>query len=184
MSHSDHVTLTCEGTIKSEACVALAGAAVAHKALSIQCQVFVCHFDLLLTTAPPNMCVGEPPRPPLNTFPHINKPYRCRNAWGPALTQLLEFSLLIRRLFGTFRRHTPVPAQHILTHRPDINHQHICWSFGIHTHMGHKWETNNVTQMIKWWLKAHTDSYCSQSMVLLRWAGFERMETRRTLKME
>lgn len=61
MSHSDHVTLTCGGTIKSEACVALAGAAVAYKALSIQCQVFVCHFDLLLTTAPPNMCVGEPP---------------------------------------------------------------------------------------------------------------------------
>lgn len=96
MSHFGHFTLICEGTLKSEACVALAGAADEYKALSIQCEAFVNCFDLLLTTAPPNMCGGEPTPAPLNTFPHINKPYRCRNAWGPALTQLLEFSLLIR----------------------------------------------------------------------------------------
>lgn len=125
------------GHNKIQACVALAGAAAQYKAQSIQCQAFVCCFDLLLTTAPPNMCGGEPAPPPLNTFPHINKPYRCRNAWGPAFTQLLESSLLIRRLFGTFHRHTPVsthtdsqkqhePPAHLLalrypsTHGPQV----------------------------------------------------------------
>ena len=44
-------------------------------------------------------CAEESPLPPpLNTLPHINKPYRCRNAWGPALSLPLEFSPLIRGL--------------------------------------------------------------------------------------
>lgn len=59
VSHSSHVTVTCKGTIKSKACVALAGAAADYKALSIQCQAFVCFFDLLLTTAPPKICEGR-----------------------------------------------------------------------------------------------------------------------------
>lgn len=96
VSRSSRDTETCKGTIKSKVCVALAGAAADYKALSIQCQAFVCFFDLLLTTGPPKICEGRACSPPLNTFPHINKPYRCRNAWGPALTLLLEFSRLIR----------------------------------------------------------------------------------------
>lgn len=91
---------------KTGACVAIAGAAAEYKAPRIQCQAFVCFFDLLLTTAPPNMCGGEPAPPPLNTFPHINKPCRCRNAWGPVLSLLLEFSLLIRWQLGVLSRYS------------------------------------------------------------------------------
>lgn len=51
-----------------------------------------------------------PPHPPsLNTFPCINKPCRCRNAWGPALSLLLESSLLIRGLLGVLHPHTLPP---------------------------------------------------------------------------
>lgn len=57
------VTSTFEGTIKMQACVAWAGAAAEYKSQSIQCRAFVCFFDLLLTTAPPNMCGGEPAPP-------------------------------------------------------------------------------------------------------------------------
>lgn len=58
---------------------------------------FVCFFDLLLTTAPSNMCGREPTPPSLNTFPHINKPSRCRNAC--ALAVLLKPSSTITPLF-------------------------------------------------------------------------------------
>lgn len=91
---------------KTGACVAFAGAAAEYGASCIQCQAFVCFFDLLLTTAPPNMCGGEPTPPPLNTFPHINKPCHCRNAWGPVLSLLLEFSPLIRWLLGVLSRYS------------------------------------------------------------------------------
>lgn len=63
-------------------------------------------FDLLLTTAPSNMCGREPTPPPLNTFPHINKPSHYRNAWGPALSVLLKRSSMITSLFKTL--HTAV----------------------------------------------------------------------------
>lgn len=63
-------TLTCVGR-GSGVCVALTGAGAAYNIQSIQYQAFVCVFDLLLTTAPPDMCGGEPAPPPLNTFsPH------------------------------------------------------------------------------------------------------------------
>lgn len=68
MSRHAHATLICKGP-KGGPCVALAGATAEYKAPSIQYQAFVCFFDLLLTTAPPNMCRGAP-APPLSTpFP-------------------------------------------------------------------------------------------------------------------
>lgn len=112
-SRCAHATLMCERSRK-EPYVALAGAAVAHKAVSIQYRAFVCFFDTWPTTAPPSVCEGGPAATPasLNTFPCINKPCRCRNALGPALSLLLEFSPLIRRPLGLLRPPPRPPSTH------------------------------------------------------------------------
>lgn len=123
---------------------------------SIQCQAVVCFFDLLLTTATPNMCGGESAPPRLNTFPHINKLFR--NA-QPARSLFPSLSLSPwtfpddKMSFGMSRSHAPI--WQTLTHRAIINHRHICWPLGIQPPICHKWEADDVTQKIAQRLKAH-----------------------------
>ena len=109
MSPSGRVTLTWEGTLKPKLVWHWQVLQISIKPRVSSVRPFVCCFDLLPATAPPHMCGGEHAPPPLNTFPHINKPYRCRNAWGPALTQLLEFSPLIKpNVWDVFHLRSPV----------------------------------------------------------------------------
>lgn len=155
-------SVKAQKTNKPGACVALAGAAAEYKAPSIQCQAFVCFFDLLLTTAPPNMCGGEPAPPPLNTFPHINKPCRCRNAWGPALSLLLEFSLLIRWLFRVLHRHTPISKRTDLQtlHKPPTHLLALCFP-STHEPQVRGWQCYSKDKMV-----IH-----NVSVILLRWVA-------------
>lgn len=159
-SHSNRETATVQHTmhreplqsyylqlcVKTGACVAFAGAAAEYGAPRIQCQAFVCFFDLLLTTAPPNMCGGEPTPPPLNTFPHINKPCRCRNAWGPVLSLLLEFSPLIRWLLGVLSRYSRL-KRYWLTD-PTLIASTSAGPLVCYPHPSHKWVADDVAPKI------------------------------------